>query len=380
MDRVSLLQEADHLVAEGKLPLALAAYQKLRRAFPEDQGIMNRLGDLLVQAGSVAEAATIFKVLALNLQRDGHEKKAVAQLRKVLRFAPHDAEAAGQLAELLIQGGQTKEAMQLHQQVAKEMAKRGRPDEALAALSRAVATDPTDLRVRFDLAQAYVQASQKDKAAGLYLDCADALLHARRLAEAGEALELAEALGPSAKLALTQARFHLLQGHPPKAVHVLKESLKRWPGNAVLTESLAGAQMEAGHPKSCLEALGHLRQPSTKVLPLSERALRAIIAERKLSQALQLFRPIAESLGQRGHAHEACQTLAKAAEGFEHPILKVFIGEIFQVADRKEEAIKAFNDALALAQLQKTSTLRNKIRNLLEDIAKSGAPTPNSSR
>jgi tetratricopeptide (TPR) repeat protein len=371
MDRQHLLQDADRLLAAGQLNQALVIYQKLRRAFPEDQGIMNRLGDLLVQAGSPGEAGTLFKVLALNLQRDGHDKKAIALLRKVLRFAPQDAEAAGQLAELLIQGGQTKEALQLHQQVAREMQRMGRTHEALAALSRAVSADPSDLQARFALAHAFVQAGQRDRAAGLYLEAAEALLHARRLPEAEEALEFAQALGPSAKLALTEARLHLLAGHPAKAVHALKEALHHWPGNAVLVEAMAGAQMEAGHPKSCLEALARLKNPGLKVLPLCERALRPLIAERKLPLALQLYRPIAESLAQKGSAMEAGHTLMKAAKGYEHATLHIFIGELYQSADRKEEAIAALNEAMALAQLQKTSTLRTKIRHLMEQMAKS---------
>jgi tetratricopeptide (TPR) repeat protein len=373
MNRQSLIQEADRLVAAGQLPQALAAYQKLRRTFPEDQGIMNRLGDLLVQAGSHGEASAIFKVLALNLQRDGHDKKAVALLRKVLRFAPHDAEAAGQLAELLIHGGQVKEAALLHQQVAREMQRMGRTNDALAALSRASAADPSDLRARFELAHGFVRAGQKEKALGLYLDSAEALLHARRLPEAHEAIEFAEALGASAKLALITARLHLIEGHPAKAVHTLRDALRKWPGNPVLLEAIAGAQLEAGHPKSCLEALGHLRSPGSRVLPLCERALRPLIAERKLPLALQLYRPIAEALAQRGAAQEAARTLLKAAEGFEHATLHLFVGELMHAADRKEEAIAALNQALELAQLQKTSTLRTRIRHLIEGIAKAGS-------
>ena len=181
---MKLQQQADQLVAKGQLIAAITEYQKLRRSFPEDQGLMNRLGDLMVQAGAHREAVAIFKVLALNLQRDGHDKKAVALLRKVLRLAPEDAEAVGQLSELLLAGGQAREAAKLQADLSDFLQRAGKVEEALGALSRAAAADPFDSALRFRLAQAYVAAGQKERAAGLYAEAAEELMTAGRAEEA----------------------------------------------------------------------------------------------------------------------------------------------------------------------------------------------------
>lgn len=372
MNRIDLLTQADQLVARGLIKEAVAAYRKLYAASPGDQGVAIRLGDLLIQAGQEAEAARIFKVLAQHLQWNGHDKKAMALLKRVLKLAPLDMEAAAQLSELLVLGGTPREAVQVHQRMAEEFRKHRRLADALAALTRAVTADPTDLKARFALAEALLESGQKDRTAGVYLDAAEALLHARRLPDAKAALDRAAELGFSAKLALLQSRFHLMNATPNKAVHALKEALRQWPGAPVLQESLALAQMEAGHPRSCLENLGQMRSPEPRLLPLAERAIRAMLAEHKLNEALQAYRPLAEGLAMRGSAEDACQSLQRAAEGFEHAALKVFVGEMMRMADRKEDAIQALNDALSLAQLAKTNTLRNRIRGLIQDIARTG--------
>lgn len=372
MDRLQSQQFADQLVAKGQLSAAIVEYQKLRRAYPEDQGIMNRLGDLLVQAGAHKEAVAIFKVLALNLQRDGHDKKAVALLRKVLRLAPEDGEAVGQLAELLVAGGQTREAARLQADLAEVLRRQGHADAALGALSRAAAADPFDSALRFRLAQAYVAAGQKERAAGLYAEAAEELMTAGRVDEAQDALDLAMDLVKSAKLFLFQARIHHAAGRQPKAVHTLKDALKAFPANPTLLEALAEAQLEAGHPKQCLEAMGQMRQAHPRILPLCERALRPLIRERHLPSALALFRPLAESLAAKGHATEVCRTLIRASEGFEHPTVHIFVSEIQAMGERKEAAIDALNRALELASAQKTSTLRNKIRHLIDALVQAG--------
>ncbi len=372
MDRLKLQQLADELVAKGQLPQALVEYQKLRRAFPEDQGIMNRLGDLLVQAGANKEALAIFKVLALNLQRDGHDKKAIALLRKALRLAPEDPEAVGQLSELLMASGLNKEAAKLQIDLARTFEKLGKAEDALAALIRAANADPFDANLRFRLAQAYVATGQKERAAGLYAEAAEELMTAGRQDEAQEALQIASDLVKSAKLYLLQAKLYHHMGQQPKAVHVLKEALKAFPANAILQEALAGAQMEAGHARQCLEVLGQLRQIHSRVLPLCERALRPLIQDRHLPTALNLYRPIAEALAAKGSSTEVCQTLLRAAAGFEHPTIHIFVGEIQSQGERKDAAIDALNHALELAAQQKTSTLRNKIRHLIDALVDAG--------
>lgn len=372
MDRLKSQQQADQLVAKGQLTAAIIEYQKLRRAFPEDQGIMNRLGDLLVQAGAHREAVAIFKVLALNLQRDGHDKKAIALLRKVLRLAPEDGEAVGQLGELLVASGQTREAARLQADLAATLQRQGKAEDALGALARAAAADPFDSALRFRLAQAYVAAGQRDRAAGLYAEAAEELMTAGRVEEAQEALELAMDLVKSAKLYLFQARIHHHAGRQPKAVHTLKEALKAFPGNPILLEALAEAQMEAGHAKQCLEVLGQMRQVGPRILPLCERALRPLILDRHLPTALALYRPLAEALAAKGSASEACRALVHAANGFEHPTLHIFVSEIQALGERKEAAIDALNKALELASAQKTSTLRNKIRHLIDALVEAG--------
>jgi len=67
LDRKSCMDQADRLVAKGQVDKALLEYKKLTAAFPGDGTLLNRLGDLCIQAGKPVEAAAAFQSAAQQL-------------------------------------------------------------------------------------------------------------------------------------------------------------------------------------------------------------------------------------------------------------------------------------------------------------------------
>lgn len=367
-DRQRMMETADRLVAEGHLLKALQEYRLLLREFPGDMALMNRLGDLCVQAHRLDEAAATFKVLALNLQKDREDKKAIALLRKVLRFAPGDEEAAQQLVELHHATGQPREAAQVHFQLSRHLEQYGDPARALEQFAAGVGADPGNVDLKSQLAQRYAEAGQKDRAAGQFLEAAEAMALAGRYPEAEALLDRAAHLAEGPRLSLSRARVAVLNGNMAKATGILQESLGHYPGNPVLLEALADARLQAGSPEGCLEALRAVRQPTARCLATSELAMADLAQKGQARLALRLFRPLALALARKGSATAVMAVLKAAFKGRPHPVRWILEAEVAQEGDMKDEALFALRQAHTLLQGRRSPHLLRIVHGRIEAL------------
>ena len=83
IDRAKVTKEADKLLAAGRIDKAIEEYRKLLDDNPKDLPLMNRIGDLCVQAKRVGEAIDLFKRLGMTYERDGFTQK---EFREALPF------------------------------------------------------------------------------------------------------------------------------------------------------------------------------------------------------------------------------------------------------------------------------------------------------
>lgn len=367
-DRQKLMEAADKLVASGQVLKAIQEYRALLRDHPGDLQLMNRLGDLCVQADRLEEAAATFKVLALNLQRDREEKKAIALLRKVLRFAPGDLEAAHQLVELLHACGLPKEASQVHFQMARHLDQYGDPARALEQFAAGVEADPGSLDLRAQLAQRLAEAGQRDKAAGQFMETAEAMALARRPQEAEALLEGAARLTEGPRLILARSRVAILNGHPDRSAAVLEGALNRYPGNPVLLEALADALLQAGQPERCLAALVEVRQPNPRCLSFCEQAIQELARSGRGRLALRLFRPVALALARKGSASAVIASLKAAFTDRPHPVRWILESEVALEGDLKTEALFALRQAYTMLRARKSGILRRIVHARIEAL------------
>lgn len=369
LDRKSVMLRADQMVAQGQLEPAIGEYRRLLRAFPEDMVLMNRFGDLCVQAGKLGEAAPVFKVLALNLQRDHQEKKAIALLRRLLRFSPDDPEAAHQLVELLHATGSAREAAAVHFQLAEWHRGRGEEERALAEFSQGVAADPANLEQRVALARRYQQAGQQEKASGQFLDAAESFALAGRFEEARALVGEAGPEAAGARYLLTLARIEVLAGRPDLAIVHLLKALGAHPANPLILESLAEAEIQAGRPAEGLVHLGSLRHPEARIMPLLEHAMTDLIRAGNARQALRLIRPIARRLASRGHSGGMAAALKSAfAEHSALPIYWIAQAEVALESDHRDRAIKALRQAYVQAGKRGSKLLARLLHRRLEEL------------
>ena len=368
LDRNALMAQADQLRAKGHPDKALQAYRTLLEANPQDAALLNRVGDAAVEAGQTRAAVLAFRALAKVLRQDQQDKKAIAILKRVMKLAPDDLEAAQALAEALGANGGAREAALVHFQVAQQLERTGDAAQALAAYARGVAADPSKPETRLLLAARYEGAGQKDKAAGAYQDAAEALALAHREPEALDALARAEANGPSARVTLSRARVLGVLGRREEALAALEQALEVHPGNPTLIEAITEQLVHTGHPAEGILRLRALRQPTDRILPLSEQALHDLATRGQLRLALRIFRPLAHEMAEKGHGPAVLSTLKIGLKGFQHPVLWLLRAEVAQRAEDKEEALLAMRQACSLAMERRSGILTRIIQLRLKEL------------
>ena len=368
LDRNALVAQADHLLAKGHPEKALVEYKKLLDAYPNDPTLLNRVGDVAIEAGQVRAGVLAFRALAKIFQQGHQERKAIAMLKRVMKLAPDDLDAAQQLVEILAATGAGREAAQVRFQMADQLKAAGRGEESLAEFARGVAADPSRLELRLQLAARYEEAGQKDKAAGAWQDAAEALAVDHREAEALDALARAEALGPSARIVLIRARVLGIMGRKEEALAALEAALASHPGNPTLIEAIAELLIQTGSPAEGILRLRTLRQPTDRILPLSEQALHDLAEKRQLRLALRVFRPLAHDMADKGYGAAVLSTLKIGLKGFQHPVLWMLRAEVAQRSEDKEEALLAMRQACSLSMERRSGILTRIIQLKLKEL------------
>ena len=116
-DRRSVLDSAQRLVQQNKVPQAIEAYEQLVRHDPSDWSSANTLGDLLVRARLVDQAIREYLRIADYLAGAGFLARAGAIYKKVLRLDPQHVDALRQTESVHLQrfakpGGQAQQVQE----------------------------------------------------------------------------------------------------------------------------------------------------------------------------------------------------------------------------------------------------------------------------
>jgi tetratricopeptide (TPR) repeat protein len=210
IDRAVTLRNAEKLIRQGKLDAAITEFLRLLEETPHDWNLRNTIGDLYARAGQVDKAVEQFMEIANSLSDEGSVAKAGAIYKKILKVKPNHEHALVQIADILgsqglyadarahlktlidlrqgkgdtrgaihakirlgsldpedyesrltaasarIELGDVGGAMNDFKKISKELAAKGRQDEAVAVLRDAAKLNPNDEDVRERLFDVYV--------------------------------------------------------------------------------------------------------------------------------------------------------------------------------------------------------------------------------
>jgi pilus assembly protein FimV len=158
------LDAAQKYLQQGKLPQAIAEYQQILKNEPRDQVTLMTLGDLYVRQGETFQALEYFERLAKIFLNDGFTTKAIAIYKKVAKLAPEESRPLERLAELYIQQGVLSEARPIYLQMAEAHLKAGRQPQAAALFRKLLEAEPENMRIQIRLAELLLTMGQQKEA------------------------------------------------------------------------------------------------------------------------------------------------------------------------------------------------------------------------
>ena len=223
IDRDDALRKAEKLLRQGRLDGAIAEYEQVVDAYPDDIATASALGDLYGRAGKAPQAVAQFMRLGDHFLKEGVQAKAAASYRKVLKLDPGHEGALLQLVEACAQQGQLADA-KTHLQAAIEKRKaRGDQDGADTLAIRLAELDPNDFEARLQAAKIRVRTG-KVVTADL-MSMAQELDTRKRTSEAEELLEEVVKRDPGAtEVSLRLAKAALARDEVARAKRFLPDT------------------------------------------------------------------------------------------------------------------------------------------------------------
>jgi tetratricopeptide (TPR) repeat protein len=164
-----LKKQAAELELKKQFDKALLVYVKLLENFDQyaaelDVALFNRVGDLMLRQGNVADAVDYYEQAVDRYSESGFFNNAIALCNKILRHSPGRASVYYKLGKISAQKGFKNDAKQNFLEYADRMQKAGRTDEAFRALTEFADLCPDQDDIRLMLAEQLAKANRKDDA------------------------------------------------------------------------------------------------------------------------------------------------------------------------------------------------------------------------
>lgn len=280
IDRAATLRNAEKLLRQGKLDLAITEYLRVVEDQPRDWNTGNILGDLYVRAGQVDKAVDQFIRIADSLSDAGFLPKAGALYKKVLKLKPDHEHALVQGAEIAASQGLLVDARANLNALAERRRSRGDQRGVAQIIIRLGSLDPADIEARFAAARARSQVNDPTGALRDFKELAAELAGKGRQAEAIDALREATALSPEDE----EIRARLLD------VYVAAGDFIRARQCASTVDQLKGiaAKLDAaGQVDQALATLADAAQLDPADAELRAYLARAFVARGDLAKAAQ---------------------------------------------------------------------------------------------
>ncbi len=309
------------LIAKGRGAEAVGSLTELLKARPNDAEAQLLLGQGLVASGKHSEAVATLRRYLGQFPRDGRARAALGQALAdsgQLLAGIEELEHAGEVPEALSQLGQL-------------YLRKVPPDTpaALAALSKALTLQPTNLKVCVDLAELRDQAGQGAQALSDIERCTEPLLGA----DGG----LGPVDGSAQKAVLLRLDLQLKNNKFEPAMQTWRGVQARYPGLSSLQGKLASALLRRGLSKLPVGV-----QPSTAGLSDLQEA-------HKLAPSVATAHALA--LGQigAGQPQDALQTLQNyLKEGSSEPRFLGAYGRALRDAGQPQDALLVLQKAEGL--------------------------------
>jgi tetratricopeptide (TPR) repeat protein len=164
-----LKKQAAEFELKKQFDKALAIYVKMLESFDQnadelDVALFNRVGDLMLRQGNVADAVDYYEKAVDHYADTGFFNNAIALCNKILRHSPGRASVYYKLGKISAQKGFRNDAKVNFLEYADRMQKAGKVDEAFRALTEFADLCPDQDEIRLMLADQLTKADRKTDA------------------------------------------------------------------------------------------------------------------------------------------------------------------------------------------------------------------------
>ncbi|MFB0564805.1 MAG: tetratricopeptide repeat protein [Candidatus Aminicenantaceae bacterium] len=305
-DRIKTIELAEKYVQAGKIKAAIAEYQKLLVGGVQDINIRNIIGDLHVRSNEKIKAQEEFKKIADYYEKNRLYAQAIAIYKKINKLNPENTKIALKLADLFATYGFISEAKAWYLNVAENLKKEGRLEEAIPLYEKLKKLDKENSEVRMTLAVLYEKEGKMDQAVDEFNTIAESMLRAGQLDEAEKVLKQARRLKESHVRTISNIINLLkMKSKIKEAVSILNKALQEDKGNLRLKNLLGSLYFENKDFDKAKKIYAEVL--STREMDQEARIKtgRIFIQEGNLDKAFELFEPIVDTLIEKENLEKA---------------------------------------------------------------------------
>jgi tetratricopeptide (TPR) repeat protein len=308
------LNAAQKYLQQGKTPQAILEYQQILKNEPKDQVTLMTLGDLFVRQGETFQALEYFERLAKIFLNDGFTTKAIAIYKKVAKLAPEESRPLERLAELYVQQGVLSEARPLYLQLAEMQLKAGRQPQAAVLLRKLLEAEPDNLRVQIRLAELHLSMGQQKESIETFHSAMQRIFDQGDYAETIRLADRILQLDPSHQPTfLLKVRALTASGKGAEAGKLLDTLPDRDAGGET-TSMLLNLYLESGQPIKAADLAEKVFARDPKHYAVPHRVAGALLEAGDLDRAQAVLAMIRDTMIDSGDHEILAQTLSRLAE------------------------------------------------------------------
>ncbi|HEX9297759.1 MAG TPA: tetratricopeptide repeat protein [Polyangiaceae bacterium] len=264
IDREKVLLAAQGFIQRKRYDKAVAEYQKIIQQDPDDARTLLKIGDLQSKMESHADAIATYERVGKHYAEQGFALKAIAvykQIREIIQkhvpeLTDEYSHITPQLAELYAQLGLVSDALAAYDEVATQLQRAGHDARAVEIFKKIVDLDNINPLPHLRLAEAYSRIKNVDDAIGHFGTAAEILIKLGRQDDALKVLERLLHHRSDPNFARRAAEIYLARGRVNDgmlALAKLQTCFQADPRNLDTLSLLARAFVGIGQPAKSIE-------------------------------------------------------------------------------------------------------------------------------
>lgn len=313
--RDKILKTAEKLVQKGRLDQAIKEYEKLLRASPDDTNTINRLGDLCGRVGDVDRAVELYERVAKQFSKQGFLPKSIAMYKKINRLAPQRLDIFERLGDLYVEQGLQVEAKSQFQMLAEHYAKNDDMESAIRAHQRLADIDPSDSTSRLKFADLLLERGDSEEAMAAYANLGETLIRRDQIEEAERLFRrLLEREIPDGEIMVPICSRLLDDGKVTSAQELLEAGLEVSPESIPLRTLKVRTNMALGETGAAVKLADEILEIDPDNTDVRGLVGNALISGGDEEEATEMMIPAAEALLEKADYSKAQKMLRELVE------------------------------------------------------------------